>query len=106
MYNNKFVKKVGMSRNRWLSIRKALHFVRNETNETDTDSEVDENYDRTEQVTSRYMRIHGQDDSLHKVRPILEEFRKQCRTIIVPSRDLYFDEFEIKAHHRAYSRVI
>ena len=52
MYNNKFVKKVGMSRNRWLSIRKSLHFVRNETNETDTDSEADENSDRTEQVTS------------------------------------------------------
>ena len=57
-------------------------------------------------MSARLILIHGHDDPSHKVRPILEIFRARCKTVIVPSRDICFDELAIQYHHRAFSRLI
>ena len=103
-----WVKSVGMSRNRWKSIKQAIHFGGNCNEETESDCQISDNISRSEEESelTRFGRIYVLNDPPKKVHLTLKLLRKKCTTVITPERDLCFDELDAKDHHRAYSRVI
>ena len=109
-YESQFMKLINISRDRWIANRSALLFTRNEMPETASDSEgselSDDNTDKQFLSSSRVLSIHGEIEPISRVRAILELFRRRCRAVLQPERDICFDELAGKAHHRAYPNLI
>lgn len=94
LIKTEFMQRCSISRDRWETIRTALHFTSPSEDPQQKDNDA------------RSRLLHPESDPFDKVWPLLESYRSRCRAVMELGRDLYFDELAVKAHHSTFSHLI